>query len=57
MTSTNTIRKAPGAINTKGLNTYTNSADFRSHGTIQQAHEGNAFIWWLTAICVIWRAA
>lgn len=57
MTHTNANRKAPSAINTWGLNTHTNSANFRSHGPIQQAHEGNRFIWWLTAIYVIWRAA
>ena len=38
MTNTNTIKKAAGASNTNGLHTDTNSAEFRSHGAIQQAH-------------------
>lgn len=40
--TTNTTEKAAGAINTNGLHTDTNRADFRSHGAIQQAHDGKA---------------
>ncbi|MCM2296043.1 hypothetical protein [Rhodoferax sp.] len=36
------IEKAAGAINTNGLHTDTNSADFRSHGAVNQAHDGKA---------------
>ena len=38
----NTQQKAPGACDSKGLHTDHNSADFRSHGLIQQAHGGKA---------------
>ena len=44
MIHTNTKQKAQGATNSKGLHTDTNSADFRSHGAIQQAHDGKSFI-------------
>jgi hypothetical protein len=37
----NTQQKAPGACDSKGLHTDHNNADFRSHGPIQQAHDGN----------------
>jgi hypothetical protein len=40
--TTNTQQKAPGACDSKGLHTDHNSADFRSHGQIQQAHDGKA---------------
>ena len=40
--TTNTPQKAPGACDSKGLHTDTNSADFRSHGAIDQAHDGKA---------------
>ena len=42
MTHTNTQQKAPGATNATGLTTDTNNADSRSHGPIQQAHDGKA---------------
>ena len=42
MTYTNTNEKAPGAYDSKGLHTDTNSTDFRSHGAINQAHDGKA---------------
>lgn len=42
MTHTNTQQKAPGATNATGLTTDTNSADFRTDGAIQQAHDGKA---------------
>jgi len=42
--TTNTTKKAAGASNTNGLHTDTNSADFRSHGAINQAHDGKTFI-------------
>ena len=42
MTYTNTIKKAVGAINTNGLHTDTNGANFLTDGAIQQAHDGNA---------------
>jgi len=40
--TTNTTKKAAGASNTNGLHTDTNSANFRSHGPINQAHDGKA---------------
>jgi hypothetical protein len=40
----NTQQKAPGACDSKGLHTDHNSADFRSHGLIQQAHGGKTLI-------------
>jgi hypothetical protein len=40
--TTNTNEKAAGASNTNGLHTDTNSADFRSHGAVNQAHDGKA---------------
>jgi len=40
--TTNTQQKAPGACDSKGLHTDHNSADFRSHGQIQQAHDSKA---------------
>ena len=42
MPTTNTMQKAPGACDSKGLRTNTNSADSRSHGPIQQAPDGKA---------------
>ena len=42
MTHANTQRKAPGACDSKGLHTNTNSADFRSQGARNQAHDSNA---------------
>ena len=42
MTHTNTQQKAPGSTKSKGLMTYTNTADSRSHGAIQQAHDVKA---------------
>lgn len=42
MTTTNTMQKAQGACDSKGLRTNTNSADSRSHGPIQQAPDGKA---------------
>jgi len=37
------IEKAPRAVNSEGLHiNNTNSADFASHGPIQQAHDGKA---------------
>ena len=40
--TTNTQQKAPGACDSKGLHTDHNSADFRSHGQIQHAHDSKA---------------
>jgi hypothetical protein len=40
--TTNTTQKAAGAINTNGLHTDTNSADFRTGGAIEQALDGKA---------------
>jgi hypothetical protein len=48
MTHTNTTKKDAGATNANALHTGTNSADFRSHGPIQQALDGNKTTW-LTA--------
>ena len=48
MTHTNTTEKDAGATNANALHTDTNSADFRSHGPIQQALDGNKTTW-LTA--------
>ena len=42
MTHTNTTQKAAGASNTNGLHTYTNGANFRTDGAINQAPDGNA---------------
>ena len=42
MTHTNTTKKAAGASNTNGLHTDTNGANFRTHGAINQAHDGKA---------------
>jgi hypothetical protein len=42
MIHTNTQQKAPRACDSKGLHTNTNSADSRSHGAIQQAHDTKA---------------
>jgi len=42
MTTTNTMQKAQGACDSKGLRTNTNSADSRSQGPIQQAPDGKA---------------
>ena len=44
MTHTNTMQKAPGACDSKGLhtNTNTNTPDSRSHGPIQQAPDDKA---------------
>jgi hypothetical protein len=42
MTHTNTIEKAPGACDSKGLTTDTNGANFRTDGPIQQAQDGSA---------------
>lgn len=42
MTHTNTHEKAPGACDSKGLTTDTNGTNFRTHGAIQQAHDGKA---------------
>ena len=42
MTHTNTIEKAPGACDSKGLTTDTNSVNFRTDGAINQAPDGNA---------------
>jgi len=40
MTHTNTNGKAPGACDSKGLTTNTNSANFRTEGVSQQGHDG-----------------
>jgi hypothetical protein len=40
----NTQQKAPGACDSKGLHTDHNSADFRSHGQIQQARGSKKFV-------------
>lgn len=37
------IKKAAGASNTNGLHTDTNSANFRTDGAIQQAHDSKTF--------------
>ena len=42
MNHTHTNKKAAGAINTNGPHTYTNVANFRSHGPIQQAPDCKA---------------
>ena len=42
MIHTNTEQKAPRACDSRGLHIKTNSADFRSHGATNQAHDGNA---------------
>lgn len=42
MTHTNTQQKAPRACDSEGLHIDTNSADFRSRGAINQAHDGKA---------------
>lgn len=46
----NTMQKAQGACDSKGLHTDTNNADSRSHGAIQQAHDGKDHITRLTAV-------
>ena len=43
------IKKALQASNLEGIVADTNSADFRSHGAIQQADDGKTFFPWLTA--------
>lgn len=40
--TTNTTQKAAGAINTNGLHTDTNRAEFRTVGVIEQAPDGKA---------------
>ena len=40
--TTNTMQKAAGAINTNGLHTNTNGADFRTGEAIEQAPTGKA---------------
>jgi len=42
MIHTNTQQKAPRACDSEGLHYDTNNADFRSHGAINQAHDGKA---------------
>lgn len=42
MMHTNTMKKAAGAMNSNDLHTDTNSADFGSHGAIQQDADGKA---------------
>ena len=42
MTSTNTMQKAQGACDSKGLHTNTNSENFRTDEAIQQAHDSKA---------------
>ena len=42
MIHTNTQQKAPRACDSEGLHNDTNSADFRSHGATNQAHDGKA---------------
>ena len=42
MTSTNTMQKAQGACDSKGLHTNTNRENFRTDGAIQQAPDGKA---------------
>ena len=44
MTHTNTMQKAPGACDSKGLHTNTNASDFAPHEPIQQAHGGKAIV-------------
>ena len=39
---TNTQQKAPGACDSKGLHTYTNTPNFASHGPIDQAPDPKA---------------
>jgi hypothetical protein len=39
-----TQQKDPSATNATGLTTDANSADFRRHGLIQQAHDGKKLI-------------
>ncbi len=48
--TTNTQKKAPGASDSKGLHTDTNTSHFVNHGVIQQASSGKAFITRLTAV-------
>lgn len=50
MTYTYTNEKGPGATNSKALHTEVNNADFRSHGAIQQAHDGEEFFARLKAL-------
>ena len=42
MTTTNTMKKAQGACDSKGLPTNTNTLDSRSYGPIQQAPDGKS---------------
>jgi hypothetical protein len=42
MTHTNTQQKAPGACDSKGLHTDTNTSNFASHGPIDQAPDPKA---------------
>jgi hypothetical protein len=51
MTHTNTQQKAPRACDSKGLHTDTNNWDFRSHGGVNQAPDGNTITANLKAVC------
>lgn len=51
------IEKAPGACDSKGLTTVTNTTDFRSYGATDQAHGTDTVIARLTAICNRIRSA
>ena len=42
MIHTNTMQKAPGACDSKGLHTDTNASNFASHGPLNQAVDGKA---------------
>jgi hypothetical protein len=42
MTNTNTQQKAPGACDSKGVHTDTNTSNFASHGPIDQAPDPKA---------------
>lgn len=42
MTHATTQQKAPRACDSEGLHNDTNSADFRSHRAVNQAHDGKA---------------
>lgn len=53
MTDTTTNKKAAGAINTNGLHTDTNAANFRTDAAINQANDGNAIATQLECLALI----
>jgi len=54
--TTNTKQKAAGAINTNGLPTDTNGADFRTASVIEQASEGKATATQIAHLCIAGHA-